>query len=119
MGNSTIINKKGYIFGRDTYSIIRLESYFLKENQIKEERERIILEAMGKLFLGRDDAILAMIYYDWNTPSENIILLYGFYSFVIFLSLSCIVYHDSFFIMAKNFFFISYCFILSIRSCQY
>ena len=67
MGNSTIINKKGYIFGRDTYSIIRLESYFLKENQIKEERERIILEAMEKLFLGRDDAILAMIYYDWNT----------------------------------------------------
>ena len=67
MGNSTIIDNKGYIFGRDTYSIIRLESYFLKENQIKEERERIIYEAMEKLFLGRDDAILAMIYYDWDT----------------------------------------------------
>lgn len=67
MGNSTIKNNKEHIFGRDTYSIIRPESYFLKENQIKEERERIISEAMEKLFLGRDDAILAMIYYDWDT----------------------------------------------------
>ena len=36
------------------------------ENAIKKEREKIISEACEKLFLERKDAILAMIYYEWN-----------------------------------------------------
>ena len=43
------------------------ESNFLEENEISKEREKVIKEAMEKLFLERDDAILAMIYLQWNT----------------------------------------------------
>ena len=39
---------------------------FIEENDILQEREKMILEATEKLFLERDLAILAMIYYEWN-----------------------------------------------------
>jgi ariadne-1 len=39
---------------------------FLEETEIIKEREKIIEEAIEKLFLGRDDAILAMIYLEWQ-----------------------------------------------------
>ena len=39
---------------------------FLYEDEIIKEREKDIKEAMEKLFLSRDDAILAMIYFGWN-----------------------------------------------------
>ena len=39
---------------------------FLEETDILNEREKMILEATEKLFLERNQAILAMIYYEWN-----------------------------------------------------
>ena len=42
------------------------DSKFIYESEIINEREKIISEAEEKLFLKRDDAILAMIYYEWN-----------------------------------------------------
>ena len=39
---------------------------FLYEDEIIKEREKVINEAMEKLFLQRDEAILAMIYLGWN-----------------------------------------------------
>ena len=39
---------------------------FIKEEDILVEREKMILEASEKLFLERNQAILAMIYYEWN-----------------------------------------------------
>ena len=39
---------------------------FIKEDEILKEREKVISEAMEKLFLNREQAILAMIYYQWN-----------------------------------------------------
>jgi ariadne-1 len=39
---------------------------FLYEDEIIKEREKVINEAMEKLFLQRDEAILAMIYLCWN-----------------------------------------------------
>ena len=39
---------------------------FLEESEIIKEREKIIEEAIEKLFLERDDAILAMIYLEWQ-----------------------------------------------------
>ena len=39
---------------------------FLEETEISKEREKIISEAKDKLFLERDEAILAMIYFEWN-----------------------------------------------------
>ena len=53
---------------------------FLEENEIIKERENAINEAMEKLFLERDEAILALIYLEWNldklefwyeNPDEN------------------------------------------------
>ena len=43
-----------------------VSSDFLYEDEIIREREKVIKEAMEKLFLERDDAILAMIYLGWN-----------------------------------------------------
>ena len=40
---------------------------FLEEAEIIKERENAIKEAMEKLFLERDDAILAMIFLEWKT----------------------------------------------------
>ena len=42
------------------------DSKFLKEYDIIKEREKIISQAKEKLFLKREDAILALIYYKWN-----------------------------------------------------
>ena len=39
---------------------------FIEEKDILIEREKMILEATEKLFLERNQAILAMIYYEWN-----------------------------------------------------
>ena len=39
---------------------------FISESDILPEREKMILEATEKLFLERYQAILAMIYYEWN-----------------------------------------------------
>ena len=39
---------------------------FISESDILSEREKMILEATEKLFLERNQAILAMIYYKWN-----------------------------------------------------
>ena len=39
---------------------------FIEESDILEEREKAILEAEEKLFLERNQAILAMIFYEWN-----------------------------------------------------
>ena len=39
---------------------------FLEEDEIIKEREKVIKEAIEKLFLEREDAILAMIYFQWN-----------------------------------------------------
>ena len=39
---------------------------FISESDILTEREKMILEATEKLFLERNQAILAMIYYEWN-----------------------------------------------------
>jgi ariadne-1 len=39
---------------------------FIQEEDILIEREKLILEATEKLFLERNQAILAMIYYEWN-----------------------------------------------------
>ena len=39
---------------------------FIQEEDILKEREKMIEEAIEKLFLERDQAILAMIYYEWN-----------------------------------------------------
>ena len=39
---------------------------FISESDIISEREKMILEATEKLFLERNQAILAMIYYKWN-----------------------------------------------------
>ena len=39
---------------------------FIPESEILKERENLILEAKDKLFLERDQAILAMIYYEWK-----------------------------------------------------
>ena len=56
------------------------ETNFLEEDEIYKEREKVIKEAMEKLYLERDDAILAMIYLEWNidkfdgwyeNPDEN------------------------------------------------
>lgn len=46
--------------------IITNEYNFLEEDEIIKEREKVIKEAMEKLFLNKDDAILAMIYFQWN-----------------------------------------------------
>jgi hypothetical protein len=42
------------------------ENIFMEESDIISEREKIIKEAMEKLFLERNEAILVMIYYEWN-----------------------------------------------------
>lgn len=42
------------------------DNNFLYEEEIIKEREKTIKEAMEKLFLNRNDAILAMIYFEWN-----------------------------------------------------
>ena len=39
---------------------------FIEEKNIMKEREKMIQEAMEKLFLERPQAILAMIYLEWN-----------------------------------------------------
>ena len=39
---------------------------FIQENDILVEREKMIAEAKEKLFLERNQAILAMIYFEWN-----------------------------------------------------
>ena len=39
---------------------------FIPEEDILKERENMIQEAIEKLFLERDQAILAMIYFEWN-----------------------------------------------------
>ena len=39
---------------------------FISESDILSEREKMISEATEKLFLERNQAILAMIYYKWN-----------------------------------------------------
>ena len=39
---------------------------FLAEDEIIKEREIVISQAKDKLFLERKDAILALIYYEWN-----------------------------------------------------
>ena len=39
---------------------------FLDESEIIKERENVIQEAIEKLFLDRDNAILAMIYLEWK-----------------------------------------------------
>ena len=45
---------------------------FLEESEIIKEREKMISEAKETFFLERDDAILVMIYYQWNfDKSEN------------------------------------------------
>ena len=46
--------------------IVTNEIEFLTEDQIIKEREKVIKEAMEKLFLERDDAILAMISFQWR-----------------------------------------------------
>ena len=46
--------------------IVSNEIDFLDEHQIMKEREKVIEEAKEKLFLERDDAILAMIYLQWK-----------------------------------------------------
>ena len=42
---------------------------FIPESEILQERELIIQEAMEKLFLEREQAILAMIYYEWKVDN--------------------------------------------------
>ena len=54
------LNMASYVIKINEWSI------FLKESEILEERENVISEAKEKLFLKREDAILAMIYYKWN-----------------------------------------------------
>ena len=39
---------------------------FIPEEDILKEREKMIQEAIEKLYLERDQAILAMIFYEWN-----------------------------------------------------
>ena len=42
---------------------------FIPEADILKEREKLIKEAKEKLFLERDQAILAMIYYEWQSDN--------------------------------------------------
>ena len=44
---------------------------FLEEKEIIKEREKMILEAEEKFYLKRDDAILVMIYYQWNIDKSD------------------------------------------------
>ena len=46
--------------------IVSNEIEFLEELEIIKERENAIKEAIEKLFLDRDNAILAMIFLDWK-----------------------------------------------------
>jgi hypothetical protein len=39
---------------------------FIPEEDILKEREKMIQETIEKLYLERDQAILAMIHYEWN-----------------------------------------------------
>ena len=47
------------------------ESRFLEEKEIIKEREKMISEVKEKLYLERDDAILVMIYYQWNIDKSD------------------------------------------------
>ena len=47
------------------------ESRFLEEKEIIKEREKMISEVKEKLYLERDDAILVMIYFQWNIDKSD------------------------------------------------
>ena len=46
--------------------VVSTEIEFLEESEIIKERENAIKEAIEKLFLDRDNAILAMIFLEWK-----------------------------------------------------
>ena len=52
--------------------LTKLEDFsFLEESEIIKEREKLIAEAKEKFFLERDDAILVMIYYQWDIDKSD------------------------------------------------
>ena len=69
-GCNEIYNEDYYSYGdnniEENIVISSNEIDFLEESEIIKERENSIEEAMEKLFLERDDAILAMIYLAWQ-----------------------------------------------------
>ena len=67
-----IYNDEYYMYdendlGNNNIIVSSEEIEFLEEREIIKEREKVIEEAVEKLFLQRDDAILAMIYLEWQT----------------------------------------------------
>ena len=68
--SKSVTNENDEYNSEDDYNInsevINDDINFIEEEDLSKEREKIILEAKEKLFLEKEEAILAMIYYEWN-----------------------------------------------------